>query len=510
MTSFSLGHFLRHHARRTPDTPAIADRSGALTYGQFDRRAAACARRLREAGVGPGGRVVFVIPNSLAWAIVYQGALQAGAIPVPVNARLAPAELAGIIGDCEPAVVVAEATVLAAVRAAAPAACTPAWLELGSGLADGEAEPRPIPPADPAATALILYSSGSTGLPKGIELSHANIFWNAQAFAFDLLRLTPDDVGYTALPLSHVFGHTCLFSSFLFAGASFFITDDFDPQAVLAGLAATRATVFMGVPTMYWTMARAELPAGLDLSCWRACVSGGQALPIDVHERFERRFGVLISEGYGMTEASPSVTGNRFHGMRKPGSAGQPYLGVEMRIVDDAGHDLPAGEAGELLLRGPGIARGYFRNPVLTAQTFGEGWLRTGDIGRIDEDGFLFIVDRKKEMIITGGYNVYPREIEEAVHRFEGVLEVAAIGAPDERLGERIIAFVVAADGSAPIDARALLAHCNECLARYKVPREIRVVDALPRNATGKVDRLRLRAIAAAPTIDPPDQEPRS
>lgn len=509
MTSFNLGHFLRHHARRAPDAPAIADPRGALTYGQLDRRAAACALRLREAGVGQGGRVVFVIPNSLAWAIVYQGALQAGAIPVPINSRLAPAELAAIVGDCEPAAVIAPADVLAAVRAAAPAGCAPTWLALERGLADGEADPLPIPPADPSATALILYSSGSTGLPKGIELSHSNIFWNAQAFAFDLLRLTPDDVGYTALPLSHVFGHTCLFSSFLFAGASFFITDGFDAGEVFAGLSATRATVFMGVPTMYWTMARAELPEGIDLSRWRACVSGGQALPIDVHERFERRFGVLISEGYGMTEASPSVTGNRFQGMRKPGSAGQPYLGVEMRIVDDADRNLPAGETGELLLRGPGIARGYFRKPELTAQTFAGGWLRTGDIGRIDEDGFLFIVDRKKEMIITGGYNVYPREIEELVHRFEGVLEVAAIGAPDERLGERIIAFVVAADASAPVDSAALLAHCNENLARYKVPREIRLVEALPRNATGKVDRLSLRAIAAA-TVTSPDQESRT
>lgn len=498
MTNFSLGHFLRHHARLRPDAPAVSDPAGALTYGQLDRRAAACAQRLLAAGVQSAARVLFVVPNSLAWAIVYQGALQAGAIPVPLNSRLAPAELAAIVNDCEPAAVIAPVQVLEAIRTASPGASTPAWLALDDELVGDEANPRPIPPADPSATGLILYSSGSTGLPKGIELSHNNIFWNAQAFAFDLLRLTPDDIGYTALPLSHVFGHTCLFSSFLFAGASFFITDRFDAQAVFEGVATTRASVFMGVPTMYWTMAAAELPEGLDLSRWRACVSGGQALPIDVHERFEERFGVQISEGYGMTEASPSVTGNRFFGQRKPGSAGQPYLGVEMRIVDDQGRDLPPGEAGELLLRGPGIARGYFRKPELTAQTFVDGWLHSGDIGRVDEDGFLFIVDRKKEMIITGGYNVYPREIEEAVHRFAGVLEVAAIGAPDTRLGERIVAFVVASgQSSASFDPAALLTHCNEQLARYKVPREIRMVDALPRNATGKVDRRGLRAIAA-------------
>jgi long-chain acyl-CoA synthetase len=249
-SSFSLGHFLRHHARRTPDAPAIADASGSLTYRTFDRRSAACALRLAEAGVAPGDRVLFVIPNSLAWAVVYQGVLQAGAIPVPLNSRLAPAELAAIVGDCEPAAVVAPAEVLERIRAARADAPATAWLALEPALVEGDAEPRPIPRADPASTGLILYSSGSTGLPKGVELSHSNILWNAQAFAFDLLRLTPDDVGYTALPLSHVFGHTCMFHTFLFAGASMFIADGFDPGQVFEGLSRTRATVFMGVATM--------------------------------------------------------------------------------------------------------------------------------------------------------------------------------------------------------------------------------------------------------------------
>ena len=247
---------------------------------------------------------------------------------------------------------------------------------------------------------------------------------------------------------------------------------------------------------MYWTLAKAELPPGLDLSNWRACVSGGQALPQEVHARFEERFSVLISEGYGMTEASPSVCGQRFFGaQRKPGSAGQPYWGVRLRIVDDAGCDVSHGERGEILVSSPGTAKGYFRRPDLTAETFRDGWIHTGDIGVLDADGFLFVVDRKKEMIISGGYNVYPREIEEVAHRMKGVLEVAAIGQPDDRLGETIVAYVVAESG-ASLDGDALISEWSACLARYKVPRVVRVVEALPRNATGKIDRLRLRTMS--------------
>lgn len=488
----NIGNSIRHHARLRPEAVALVEDERTVTYGKLDRLVSGAALQLRELGIGGGDRVMIVLGNSVAWVVAYQAALRVGAIPVPLNPLLARAELEAIVADCEPAALVARGWGQRPAQAA--------WqlVDLDgphASFTETEADPIDCPACGPDDTAVILYSSGSTGSPKGIELTHHNLLWNAQAFALDLLRLTPEDRGYGVLPLSHVFGHTCLYTAFLLVGASISLARRFEPAETFTTMARDGVTVFMGVPTMYWTLAKAELPPGLDLSRWRACVSGGQALPQQVHERFEERFGVLISEGYGMTEASPSVCGQRFFGTpRKAGTAGQPYWGVRLRIVDDEGKEVPTGERGEILVSSPGLAKGYFRRPELTAAAFRDGWLHTGDIGILDEDGFLSVVDRKKEMIISGGYNVYPREIEEVAHRMKGVLEVAAIGKADERLGETIVAYVVP-DGSQELDGDSLIAEWGACLARYKVPRIVRVVDALPRNATGKIDRLRLRSM---------------
>jgi long-chain acyl-CoA synthetase len=487
-----IGNFVRFNARQRPDAIALRSDNRTISYSTLDRLAAGCAAALRRMGVRAGDRVIFILPNSIEWVVLYQGVLQIGGIPVPINARLTPAELFPIMTNCDPKLVFAPSSLAKQLKTASKLASRVHDFDCNE-LARREATPGPLPATAADDVAVILYSSGSTGQPKGVELTHLNIFWNAQAFAFDLLRLMPEDRGFTALPFSHVFGHTCLYSAFLFAGASISIADRFDPVDAIRTIHDDRITIFMGVPTMYWSLGRVELPPGLDWSSWRACVSGGQALAEDVHRRFEQRFGVPISEGYGMTEASPSVTGSRLYGSpRKFGSAGQPYWGVSLRIVDDEGADVPAGATGEILISGPGVARGYFRQPKLTAETFRNGWIHSGDIGRIDEDGYLFVVDRKKELIISGGYNIYPREIEETAHGLEGILEVAAIGVPDERLGERILAFVVPLPGAA-LSPESFLEQCAGRLARYKVPREVRLIDALPRNATGKIDRGKLR-----------------
>ena len=495
----SIGSSLRLHAMLRPDAVALIAGERQVTYRELNRLAAGCAARLRALKLGPGDRVALLLTNSIEFVVAYQGVLQAGAIPVPLNPLLAQAEILTILANCEPGALFVRGASYVAQFAAGDKAPRFHVFDLDTddiAVVSTQAEPAPLPVCAPTDTALILYSSGSTGQPKGVELSHFNLLWNAQAFAVDLLRLTPDDRGYGVLPFSHVFGHTCLYTTFLYVGASISLaTGRFDPVQTLKDIARDRVTIFMGVPTMYWTLAKTDIPEGLDLSRWRACVSGGQALPEQVHHDFEQKFSVPISEGYGMTEASPSVCGVRLFGApRKFGSAGQPYFGVRVRIVDDEGRDQPFGERGEILISSPGLAKGYFRRPDLTGDAFRDGWLHSGDIGFLEDDGSLFVVDRKKEMIISGGYNIYPREIEEIAHRMPGVLEVAAIGRPDDRLGETIVAYVVPETG-ATIDPEYLLNEWSTSLARYKVPREVRVVEGLPRNATGKIDRMKLRSM---------------
>ena len=499
--ALNIAESVRWHARNRPDAIALSEGERSISYGELDRMAAGCANALRVLGVQPRERVMVVLPNSIAWVVIYQGVLQSGAIPVPINPLLVTPEIAAIARDCRPALIIDDGRHATELREALPEFnARGTIIDVGVEAAGLTIKPGqldfPFPEFEPGETAVILYSSGSTGRPKGVELSHYNVLWNVHAFAHDLLKLKPEDCGYGVMPFAHVYAHTCLLSTFLHVGARLVLAPRFDPQLALREMAAHKVTVFMGVPTMYWTLLETPIPEGADLSALRACVSGGQALPEQVHRRFEDKFGVWISEGYGMTEASPSVVGNRFDAaQRRMGSAGRPYWGVELRIVDDDGCDQPAGEAGEILIRTPGMARGYWGQPELTAATFRDGWIHSGDIGHLDADGFLFVVDRKKELIITGGYNVYPREIEEVLYAIPGVLEAAAIGLPDARLGERIVAIVSA---DRPLQAQDILASCERQLARYKVPREVRFVDQLPRNANGKVDRMHLRATASA------------
>lgn len=492
----NVAESVRWQARQQPDAIALIEGARRVSYGELDRMAAGCANALRVLGVQPRERVMIVLPNSIAWAVLYHGVLQSGAIPVPINPLLVTPEIAAIAHDCNPALIFDDGRHACELRAALPQFnARGTIIDVGVEAAGLTIMPgklsHPFPEFDPGETAVILYSSGSTGRPKGVELSHFNILWNVQVFIHDLLKLTPQDRGYCVLPLAHVFGHTCMFSTFLHAGASIVLASRFDSAIALRTMAEERVSIFMGVPTMYWNLRDTPIPKGVDLSALRACVSGGQALSGQVHQSFEKKFGVLISEGYGMTEASPSIVSNRFTpDGRRMGSAGKPFWGVEIRIHDGAGRELPAGQDGEVIVRTPGMARGYFKQPEMAAQTFRDGWLHTGDIGHLDADGFLYIVDRKKELIITGGYNVYPSEVEEVLFALEGVTKAAVIGAADARFGERIVAFI---QTDRALGEDAVQTHCQKHLARYKLPREVHFLEEFPLNANGKVDRLRLR-----------------
>jgi long-chain acyl-CoA synthetase len=333
-------------------------------------------------------------------------------------------------------------------------------------------------------TAVILYTSGTTGTPKGAELTHANMRRNASVTATTLLALGPDDVVMGCLPLFHSFGQTCGLNAAVQSGACLTLISRFSAAQALRVIERDRVTVFEGVPTMYVGLLH-EAADAPDTSTLRLCVSGGAALPVEVLHGFESAFGTVILEGYGLSETSPVATFNR-RDRRKPGSIGLPIEGVELRLVGENGQPVPAGEVGEIAIRGHNVMKGYRQRPEETAAAISGGWFRTGDLARADEDGFYYIVDRKKDMIIRGGYNVYPREIEEVLYEHPAVLEAAVIGVPHPSLGEEIAAAVALRPGAA-VTPEELRDWVKQRVAAYKYPRHVWLADSLPKGPTGKI-----------------------
>jgi long-chain acyl-CoA synthetase len=345
-------------------------------------------------------------------------------------------------------------------------------------------------------TAVILYTSGTTGQPKGAELTHANLSTNVEIVATDLIQVGPDDVIFGGLPLFHSFGQTCGLNTAVSVGACLTLVSRFAPDKVLEVLERDRVTVFEGVPTMYVALlgavSGATDRAAYDVSALRVCVSGGAALPVEVMRGFEEAFGCMILEGYGLSETSPVASFNHPDRERKAGSIGTPIRGVELRVVDPLGADVPPGEVGEIAIRGHNVMKGYWRRPEATTEAIPDGWFRSGDLARLDEDGYFFIVDRRKDLIIRGGYNVYPREIEEVIYEHPAVAEAAVIGVPDAALGEEVGAAVVLKPGSTatPEDIQE---YVKGQVAAYKYPRRVWLADALPKGPTGKVLKRAIR-----------------
>jgi long-chain acyl-CoA synthetase len=343
-------------------------------------------------------------------------------------------------------------------------------------------------------TAVLLYTSGTTGSPKGAELTHANLCTNAET-SRGLYDGGPEDVMLGALPLFHAFGQTCAMNVAALGGSCLSLIPRFDPQKALEIFERDKVTIFLGVPTMYGAMLHSPAREDHDSSSLRLCVSGGSALPVELLHGFEEAFGCAILEGYGLSETSPVASFNHLDRERKPGSIGTPIAGVEMKVVDEDGNDLPQGEVGEIVIKGPNVMKGYWNRPDATAEAIVDGWFHTGDLARVDEDGYFFIVDRKKEMIVRGGYNVYPREIEEVLYEHPAVREAAVIGVPDESLGEEVAAAIALKDGAdaSEDDIRAFV---KEQVAGYKYPRRIWFVDDLPKGPTGKILKREIEAPA--------------
>jgi long-chain acyl-CoA synthetase len=458
------------------------------TYRELDERSGRVAGLLAERGVHSGDRVGIMLPNIPEFAAIYYGVLRAGAVVVPMNPLLKAREVSYHLSDSGAVLIFTTAMSADEVHQGAAAAhaesvvVDAAFAELLSTATyvDGVTERAG------SDTAVILYTSGTTGTPKGAELTHDNLRRNAEIVVEKLLQLTADDVIFGGLPLFHSFGQTCTLNAAISAGAGLTLLPRFDPAQALTIIAGHRATIFAAVPTMYGALLSVPDRDSCDVSALRVCLSGGAALPVEVLRAFDDAFGCQVLEGYGLSETSPVSSFNHPDRVRKPGSIGTPVAGVQMRVLDTAGNEVGTGEVGEIAIRGHNIMKGYWQRPEATAAAISDGWFHTGDLGRVDDDGYFFIVDRQKDMIIRGGYNVYPREIEEVLYEHPDVAEAAVIGLPDALLGEEVGA-AVALKAGATVTVEQLRAHVKNQVAAYKYPRHVWFVEALPKGPTGKI-----------------------
>ncbi|HEX4249717.1 MAG TPA: long-chain fatty acid--CoA ligase [Pseudonocardia sp.] len=483
----NLADSLVHAATAYADRPAVKLDEVELTYAQLDQASQHVAGLLAARGIGPGDRVGIMLPNVPHWGVLYYGVLRAGAVAVPMNPLLKEREVAYYLGDSGANLLFAWHGFGAEAQAGAKLVDAEAVLIEPTGFLELLGSAAPIPGAverDGSDTAVILYTSGTTGQPKGAELTHDNLTRNVEV-GLGLLNTTADDVVFGGLPLFHVFGQTCGLNASVSAGSCLTLLPRFDPKKTLEILQRDKVTIFEGVPTMYVALVNHPDRGDYDLSKLRVCASGGAAMPVEVMTAFEKEFGCVVLEGYGLSETSPIASFN-VPERRRPGSIGTPVPGVEFRVVDDAGNDVPDGDPGEIVIRGHNVMKGYWGKPEATEAAIKDGWFHTGDVARRDEDGFYFIVDRKKDMIIRGGYNVYPREIEEVLYEHPAIAEAAVIGMAHAELGEEVAAVVALKPGvSATPDE--LRNYVKGKVAAYKYPRRVEIVDSLPKGPTGKI-----------------------
>ena len=506
---FNLAVMLRESARRAPAKTAVILGESRLSYAQLDELSDKLAANLTAAGLAIGDRVGLQLPNIPQFVIAYFGILKAGGVVVPMNVLLKAPEIAFQLEDSGArALITYGGFADEAAKAAEAAALTSLYIvgetaggtgETGSGalpfeaLLAGDAPGSQLAARSPADPAVIIYTSGTTGTPKGAVLSHIGLYMNAD-IPGRLFEFSADDVALVALPLFHVFALSSIMNTCVLLGGTMTLVPRFDPRAVLELMQRDRVTVFMGVPTMYIALLQAVDSADYDLPSLRVAVSGGAPIPAEVIDSFESRFGVPILEGYGLSESSSTATFNISVSERKVYSVGKPIWGTSLQIWDEESRPLPRGadHVGEVVLRGMNIMTGYHDNPEATARAFAGGWFHTGDLGYVDQDGFLFIVDRIKDLIIRGGYNVYPREIEEVLYAHPAVAEAAVIGVPDPKMGEEVRAIVAVKPGQSVTEAE-LIEFVKERAAAYKYPRAIEFRDSLPKGATGKILKKELR-----------------
>ncbi|MFY2157540.1 fatty acid--CoA ligase family protein [Cytobacillus firmus] len=510
----NLTEQLHETAIKMGDKTAYYFMDQSSTYAELDGAVTKFADGLSKLGVKKGDHIALLLGNSPHFVIGLHGALRLGATVIPINPIYTPDEIGYIVnnGDVK-AVVTLDLLVpliekmhqalpkvenyiicdtpqgqaseqdLSALSAFSKMKSFTQLIALGDIGFKG-------PELEEDDTAVILYTSGTTGKPKGAMLTHKNLYSNAKDVS-DYLHMNENDRVITTLPMFHVFCLTVALNAPLMNGATILIDPKFSPKEIFRLAKKYEPTVFAGVPTMYNFLLQYEDGNPEDLKSLRLCISGGAAMPVALLHGFEKKFNVIVSEGYGLSEASPVTCFNPLDKPRKAGSIGQSIMNVENKVVNELGEEVSIGEVGELIVRGPNVMKGYYKLPEETAATIRDGWLYTGDLAKRDEEGYFYIVDRKKDLILVGGYNVYPREVEEVLYNHREVVEAAVLGVPDPNLGEAVKCYVVT--NNPQLTEELLLAYCAEHLARYKVPSSIEFLEELPKNTTGKILRRALK-----------------
>lgn len=499
-----IGDWLDYHAQHYPRREAMVIGDRRLDYGQLLERTSRVAGVLAARGVRKGDRVALLLLNGNAFIETLFACARLGAIAVPINFRLSPAEVEFILDDCGAQVLVYHsnfAPLVAPIRQNTPLAHALYVAGAGAHMPGDEDYEAALAAAQPPASItpvaqddphLMMYTSGTTGRPKGALLTHGNTTWNAFNLLLSEAGLNAGDIVLTVAPLFHIGGLNIHTLPALYKGARVVMHPHFDPAETLRLVERERVTTLFLVPAMWLAISQMPDIGQYDLSSLRVLMSGGAPCPITVIEFFQKR-GLRFLEGFGMTETAPNACFlNSYDTLRKNGSVGKPLTHVQMRIVDADDRDVPQGETGELVLRGPNIFAGYWNRPEATAEAFRGGWFHSGDLARQDEEGFFYIVDRIKDMLISGGENVYPTEVEQVLYRHPAVREAAVIGVPDAKWGE-VPLLVVAPKEGMHLTLEEVRSFCEGKLAHFKVPKQVVEVPALPRTATGKVLKRELR-----------------
>ena len=521
-TTLNLASIVTHHAKLAPQKEAIIFGDIRMTYGQLDAMSNKVANALTEMGIGHGDKVALNCPNLPYFPMVYYGILKAGAVVVPTCVLFTQREIAYQLRDSDAkAIFVFEGTdelptgasskaafdevdscehLIVMTKEPAGASPFPKHKSLGQ-LIFSQPDTFETYPTEPSDSCAILYTSGTTGQPKGAELTHLNIYSNVTTTYLIHLPVLDFTDGFQktaliTLPLFHTTGQTVQMNTNIYGGNRIVLLPRFDPKATLDVMVKEKVNFWVGVPTMYWALLKYVEETGYDISRiadnMKVCTSGGAPMPVEVMKEFQEKFNVRVMEGYGLSETSPLATFNHFEKPSKPGTVGQAIFGVEVKCVDENDNEVPRGERGEVVIRGTNVMKGYYKRPEATLEAFRNGWFHSGDIGIMDEEGYLSIVDRKKDMILRGGYNIYPRELEEVIMTHPEVSLVAVLGVKDDRLGEEVKAYIVRNKGS-ELTEEAFTEWCKSQIAANKYPRHVEFRDSLPIGNTGKISKLLLR-----------------